>query len=178
AFLAAVNAHDLDGAMALWAEDAVYLAEDGHTGGARRFGTGEVRARLEAAFKANQRLDATNFRVADDTVTYDWRATAEPARGLGAPPVDGTDTIRVRGGKIVHRLEQTDFASRLRQASALQAALGRRAAAAAQAVPAAQERGTPIARGTPTSGPWLAAAALALAGVVALAMFKRPHRQP
>jgi hypothetical protein len=83
------------------------------------------------------------------------------------PPVTGTDELVIQGGRIERYTRRPDPASVAARRQALSAAAANR-----PALPDTQ------ARRTPSIGPWLVALGLSLAGVVLLALLKRPPETP
>jgi hypothetical protein len=83
------------------------------------------------------------------------------------PPVTGTDELVIQGGRIARYTRRPDPASVAARRQALNAA-----AADRPALPDTQ------APRTPSIGPWLVALGLSLAGVVLLALLKRPPETP
>jgi hypothetical protein len=149
-------------------------------------GAPEVRAWARPLLVAGHRVEATGYRTSGDgaTATWDYTATADAFRRLpGVGPTAGTAELTVRGDRIVSLTLASDPASVAARAAAVERAAAAGAARAAQATAVAASgvlRRTPDTqgRGTPAVGPWIVAAALALAGVVVLAALKRPPEAP
>jgi hypothetical protein len=89
-------------------------------------------------------------------------AVSQPA----LPPLTGTDELVIQGGRIARYTRRPDPASVAARRQALNAAADRRAPPDTQA------------GRTPSIGPWLVALGLSLAGVVLLALLKRPPETP
>ena len=88
----------------------------------------------------------------------------------------GTDELVLQGGRIARYTRTPDPAAVEAVRRALLAAAEARATqVSAAAQPAARDT---QARRTPSSGPWLMALGLSLAGVVLLALLKRPPETP
>jgi hypothetical protein len=98
---------------------------------------------------------------------------------VGQPPLPletGTDELVLRAGRIARYTRTPDPASVAAWHQALNAAAiarTRQERAAARPDPPDTQ-----ARGTPSIGPWVAALGLSLAGVVLLALPKRPTETP
>lgn len=100
------NSHDLDGLMALFADDCVFQASGGPAFDGDRF---EGRARVRAAFAAVLASmpdatwgDARHFVISDDYGASEWRLSGSLADG-GRIDVLGCDFITVRDGRIVRK---------------------------------------------------------------------------
>ena len=97
AFNAAVNAHDVDAALALFADDAVAEFPNQpppnlHTG------TDEIRTWLESDIANNIQVEVSDVKTAGDTVTAIGKVTVD-----GLPPdvvLQGTVEVTVKDGKI------------------------------------------------------------------------------
>jgi hypothetical protein len=182
AFRAAIAAQDSEAVLAVWADDGVYLITDHND--AIPLGREALRQRLPAVFAADQRIAVGAFRVADDLVTYDWRATLDPAVGRDLPALEGTDEVVVRNGKISRWTRRPDPAAAERQRLALHAMLAARAAqrdhasrATAVAASGVLQR-TPDTQGRRTPSPVLwavgAGAILLVTGLAALTRSRTP----
>ena len=186
---------DVAGVLALFAPDGMIQIDPENAKGpdVYRAGGGPAAA-LDAGVPlllgvATDRIDvagrqtaAVVFQEAPATLVrwgYQREGVRVPAAAVSLPPLPretGTDELVVRAGRIALYTRTPDPAS----VAAWRRALN--AAAQAQAAPAAAA-GQPAptdtqARGTPSIGPWLAALGLSLAGVVLLALLKRPREAP
>ena len=149
-------------------------------------GVPEVRAWARPLLAAGHRVEVTGYRTGGDgaTATWDYAATTAATRRLpGVGPTAGTAELTVRGGRIGGQREGDDPASVAAREASLWRAAAAGAARATQATAVAASgvlRRTPDTqrRGTPAVGPWIVAAALSLAGVVLLALLKRPPEAP
>ena len=96
AYLEAVNAGDVDGALAYFAEDAVLaiVPFDTHTG------TNEIRAYLENAVAVNAVLKYESLQVDGDTATMTVWYTDDELQATGLT-LEGTEEVVVQDGKIV-----------------------------------------------------------------------------
>jgi len=92
----AVNAQDLDGALALFAEGAVV----GSGGPAPFTGKAEIQGWLEGMFADNFKLDIDILEVDGDTLIEQDVMRMDSLRDLGVPFLEGTSEITVQGGKI------------------------------------------------------------------------------
>jgi hypothetical protein len=153
--------------------------------GAIPFGREALRQRLPEVFAADQRIAVSAIRVADDRVTYDWRATIDPAVGRDLPALEGTDEFVVRNGKISRWTRRPDPAAVERQRLALHAMLAARAAQrdhASQATAVAASgvlQRTPDTQGRRTPSPALwAAGAAGIVLVTGLAALIRSRPAP
>jgi hypothetical protein len=92
----AVNAQDLDAALALFAEDAVVdsASPEPFTG------KEEIQGWLEGMFADNLKLSIEIVEVKGDTVVEKDRLTMDSLFPLGISSLEGTSEITVRGGKI------------------------------------------------------------------------------
>ena len=95
AYVAAYNAQDIDGVMALFAEDAVIVEGDERIEGAEAIRAGEV-AKFEVHAPGGEAYSISNLIVTDNTVTWDhlFKGTAHTCVGTG-------DEAVVEDGKIV-----------------------------------------------------------------------------
>jgi hypothetical protein len=100
--------------------------------------------------------------------TYTRGGTAPGPAGGALPQEAGTDEVVLRGGRIAAYTRTPDAATLRARAQALALA------AAAATPPGAAAPGPGAGPGRPTPGRWLLAAGIALAGVVLLALGKRP----
>jgi acetyl esterase/lipase len=92
----AVNAQDLDAALALFAEDAVVnsVSPEPFTGKA------EIQGWLEGMFADNFKLDMEILQAEGDTVLERDVVRMDSLRDLGIASLEGTSNIVVQGGKI------------------------------------------------------------------------------
>jgi acetyl esterase/lipase len=92
----AVNAQNLDAALALFAEDAVVnsASPEPFTGKA------EIQGWLEGMFADNFKLKAEILQVEGDTVLEQDVVRMDSLRDLGIASLEGTSNIVVQGGKI------------------------------------------------------------------------------
>jgi hypothetical protein len=102
--------------------------------------------------------------------TYTRGGSAPGPAGGALPPEAGTDEVVLRGGRIAAYTRTPDAATLRARAQALGLAL----AAATPPGAAAPAPGPASGRPGPGPGLWLLAAGIALAGVVLLALGKRP----
>jgi hypothetical protein len=99
AFNAAVNAHDVDGALGFFAAAAV--AEFPNSPPPNMLaGTSEIRSWLEADSVQNIHVETDDVRTADNTVTATAQVATDELRTLGIMLV-GTVEVTVAQGKIV-----------------------------------------------------------------------------
>jgi hypothetical protein len=184
------------GVVALFAPDGVILIDPAndkgavmyHAGGGQPLGAGvpvllgEATDRIDVA---GRQTAASVFREAPATlVRWGYQQVGQaglgrPAAAVGLPPlppVTGTDELVLQGGRIARYTRTPDPASVAAWRQALNAAalarIRRERAAGRPAPPDTQ------ARGTPSLAPWVAALGLSLAGVVLLALLKRPSEAP
>ena len=98
AYYAASNARDLDGVLALFAEDFVFT---GRTGAVVARGKAAWRAYLvDDVFAHGTRAEVHGLRVAGDTVTYVARIAADPLRQQGIAYSENALRGVVRAGRI------------------------------------------------------------------------------
>jgi uncharacterized protein (TIGR02246 family) len=125
AFDAALNAHDVDAALATFADDAVFRTP----GGMVLTGKPQIRPYLQGLVAENYRAEVVETRqVAADTVTSRGHIAVDQFRRLGLASVEATAEAVVRGGRI------TSFATALTPAGV----------ARVQAAQAAAARGMPL----------------------------------
>jgi hypothetical protein len=92
----AVNAQDLDGALALFADDAVV-----NSGGPEPFtGKAEIQGWLEGMFADNFKLEIEILEVSGDKVVEKDTMTMDSLSALGLGSLEGISEITVQGGKI------------------------------------------------------------------------------
>src|SRR4051794_3958647 len=100
AFDAACNADDLDGALALFADEAVVRQTPAPPDGGEYRGQAQIRHWLEPQL-IGFHADSRDHRVSDETVTWTAMVTAEMLRRAGlADPVRAEAEAVVRDGKI------------------------------------------------------------------------------
>jgi hypothetical protein len=92
----AVNAQDLDAALALFAENAVVnsASPEPFTGKA------EIQGWLEGMFTDSSKIEIEILEVKGDTVVEKDRMTMDSLIPLGISSLEGTSEITVQGGKI------------------------------------------------------------------------------
>jgi acetyl esterase/lipase len=92
----AVNGQDLDGALALFADDAVV-----NSGGPAPFtGKAEIQGWLEGMFADNFELEIEILEVKGDKVVEKDTMTMDSVSALGIGSLEGISEITVQGGKI------------------------------------------------------------------------------
>lgn len=92
----AVNAQDLDSALALFAEDAVV-----NTGGPAPYtGKAEIRGWLEGMFADNFEIEAEIVEVKGDVVIEHDKMSMDSMRFFGIDSLEGTSEITVQKGQI------------------------------------------------------------------------------
>ena len=92
----ATNKQDLEGALTLFADDAVV-----DTGGPAPFnGKAEIQGWLEMMFAGDFKLEAEIVEVKGNVVTEHDTMTSTEWKFLGIAPLEGTSEITVEGGKI------------------------------------------------------------------------------
>jgi len=178
-FVRALNAKDLDDALANFTEDALYAGGVG-----KEF----VRGRLVRDFAVNRRIEITELVVTGNRVTWSWRSFEDPYQRLpGVPPIEGIDVAVVENGKIASNTGAVDPRSTQRQQAAVPAAVATRTAQltaeatreafATQVASSGLLERLPDTQGrrTPSAAPWLAAIALSLGVAVGFAALKRPE---
>jgi ketosteroid isomerase-like protein len=135
---AAVNAHDVDAALALFAPDAVVQFPNQPPPNVFR-GTQEIRAWLQGDADQHIQVTTSNVQVTGDRTTWDARVVGDDVRPLSIS-LDGSVEAVIQGGKI------TSFAFTLSQdtLTKIQAAT-------------AQPQAMPRTGGAPTSLWWLLA---------------------
>ncbi len=94
--VAAVNESDIDGALGLFAEDAIV-----NTGGPQPFaGHAEIRGWLEELAMVNFRIEAEVLEVNGETVIERERMSMDPWKEMGISALEGVSEIRVQDGLI------------------------------------------------------------------------------
>lgn len=107
AYVAAVNAGDLEGILALHDDDAVHIAlpsADGSAGICR--GKGEFRMWYEQSVAANDRVEVIDDSLAVDgnQATFTARVASDPWRELGLETLEAKTDIVVIDGRIMTHL--------------------------------------------------------------------------
>jgi len=98
----AVNSQDIEGALALFAEDAVV-----NTGGsAPSTGTAEIRSWLEELASANFRIEAEVVEVNGDSIVERERLSMDPWTAMGISSLEGVSEIKIQNG-LIQSLEFT-----------------------------------------------------------------------
>ncbi len=117
ASLDAVNRGDVEAALALFADDATFRRPpDSWTG------TEQLRAMLQADVAIHSHIEASNFQLAGDQVTYTFKGSNDRFRSLGIDSIEGTTTVTVQGGKVTLVTTLPSPESRARIQAALAAA--------------------------------------------------------
>ena len=98
AFHAAVNAHDVDAALAFFASDAVVQFPNQPPPNVFR-GTQEIRTWLEADADQHSQVTTSNVQVTGDRITWDASVVVDDVRPLGIS-LDGSAEAIIQGGKI------------------------------------------------------------------------------
>ena len=92
----ATNAQDLDGALKLFAEDAVV-----NTGGPESFnGKGEIQGWLEGMFADNFKIEIEILEVTEDKVVEQDTMTMDSLGDMDIDSLTGTTEITIKDGKI------------------------------------------------------------------------------
>lgn len=100
---AALNAHDLEAALALFADDALVKDGDPAPGATGNFlGKEQIRTWLAGVVSPALAFQVTSsgHQVSGDLVTWVWRASIADFKPLGVDPEDGSSAALVQGGKI------------------------------------------------------------------------------
>jgi hypothetical protein len=127
---AAMNAGDLEAALALYADDATVRdanPDPGTTGVTR--GKEAIRTWLAGNIAGKVRLESFNFNVVGDTVTFKnhvWLDDPDLIR-LNLLPVEGNNTLVIRDGKIHDQLIDVSAEWRARAEAAFAADQGAQA---------------------------------------------------
>ena len=176
-YVAAWNAHDVDGVLAFFAPDAIVrqgdtqvpdevwntqhdataLVDDaprpawaGYFFWAR--GSTAIRALLTKAFQSHPHVETANYQAAGDAITWRYRLREDPYQGVpGVQPLEGTAEMVVHDGRITRLSIVHDSDSLQRRWDAIVAAARRRAAqldAAAGDPASAQDASSPHSRRT------------------------------
>lgn len=96
---AAVNAHDLDGALAFFAPDAVVEFTNQPPPNVHR-GTEAIRTWLAGDIAQNIQVTTRNVQVAGDRLSWDASVVVDDVRPLGFS-LDGSVEALIQGGKIM-----------------------------------------------------------------------------
>ena len=92
----AVNSQDIEGALALFAEDAIV-----NTGGPAPFtGTAEIQGWLEELAATNFKIEAEIVEVNGDTVVERDQMSMDPWKAMGLAALEGVSEITIREGRI------------------------------------------------------------------------------
>jgi len=91
----ALNRGDVEAGMVVFADDATLNTATGSSTGKE-----QIRRKVEADIAARVQVNASNFQVAGDQVTYTLVTTSDQFRSMGIDAIDGTATVTVQGGKI------------------------------------------------------------------------------
>lgn len=103
------NAGDLDGAMALLTEDAVFEGSLGCPASAPCVGTEAIRAELESFLTHNAQVTISSAEVTDDTVTSQWELTSDCTRAAGMERIPGSGTAQFAGDKFSSFVAENDL---------------------------------------------------------------------
>ncbi len=99
---AAFNAHDIDAALALFADNATVHDVDQPPGKNDYAGKAQIREWLAfLAPEENARIESSNYRANGNVVTYDWNFYIKELEGTGLEPEVGGSTATVQDGKIL-----------------------------------------------------------------------------
>src|SRR5688572_22949745 len=96
ASLDAVNASNVDAAVATFADDAVFTTPTGSFKG-----KDDIRRAIMADVANHVQIEATNFQVAADKVTYSFKQSNDRLRGLGINFITGNSEAVIQNGKIM-----------------------------------------------------------------------------
>jgi hypothetical protein len=132
ASLDAVNAGNVDVAAATFADDADFTTPTGSFKG-----TDQIRRAIMADVANHVRIEATNFQVAGDKVTYSFKQSNDRLRGLGIDFINGNTEATIQNGKIMSLAGTLTPESR--------AAIQKAMAAAPQVMPNTGATDSPIA---------------------------------
>jgi hypothetical protein len=100
---AALNTHDPDAALALFADGAVMKDGDPAPGSSGNFvGKDQIRTWIAAIVDPALRFSvaSSGHQIVGDSVTWSWRASIADFAPLGIDPEQGTSAALVQGGKI------------------------------------------------------------------------------
>ena len=101
---AALNAHDLEAALALFADGAVVKDGDPAPGSTGNFvGKEQIRAWLAGVVNPALafRVASSGHQVSGDVVTWVWQASVADFKPLGVDPEPGSSAALVQNGKII-----------------------------------------------------------------------------
>ena len=102
AFDAAMNAHDVDSALALFTDNATVHDVDQPPGMTDYAGKAQIREWLAfLAPEENFRIESSNYQANGNVVTYDWNVYTKVLEGIGLAPEEGSSTATVQDGKIL-----------------------------------------------------------------------------
>jgi hypothetical protein len=96
ASLDAINAGNVDVAVATFADDAVFTTPTGSFKG-----KDQIRRAIMADVANHVQIEATNFQVAGDKVTYSFKQSNDRLRGLGIDFINGNTEAIIQNGKIM-----------------------------------------------------------------------------
>jgi hypothetical protein len=96
ASLDTINAGNVDAAVATLADDAVFTTPAGSFRG-----KDQIRRAILADVANHVQIEATNFQVAGDKVTYSFKQSNDRLRGLGIDFINGTTEAIIQNGKII-----------------------------------------------------------------------------
>jgi len=96
AFNDAVNAHDVDAALAFFADDAVATVG----GPPPNVGKEQIRTWLQADIADNIHVESRNYQVVGDKVTWIGKVSVDSLRNIGVSFIEGPAEAVVQGGKI------------------------------------------------------------------------------
>lgn len=122
AYEAALNAGDVDAALALFADDAVGVTADGQ----RWSGKEQIRVAVQSSVTPRAQTERVRYQVAGDRVTSVVNISSQGLQALGVAALQVSAETMVRGGKI--RSTTSTFTPE--SAARLQAAQNRAVAAA------------------------------------------------
>jgi hypothetical protein len=97
-FHAAVNAHDVDAALAFFADDAVVQFPNQPPPNVYR-GTAEIRAWLQGDADQHIQVTTEQLNLAGDKLTWIGKVVTDDVRGLGIT-IEGPAEAIIQGGKI------------------------------------------------------------------------------
>ena len=163
AYVAAVNAHQLETAMAFYADDVAEKEA--------------IRAAFRSDFaRGSFTMDVVAYWVSGNHVTWDWRVNLYPYPQLAVPPLTGTTTVAVVDGRFQSIHGSLDPASAQRRQAAIQALAAIQAFAAKPAVATVLQPSAPNSqeRAVPSIAPWAVAITLCILGGICIAALKSP----
>jgi hypothetical protein len=106
ASLDAVNAGNVDAAVATFADDAVFTTPTGSFKG-----KDQIRRAIMADVANHVQIEAANFQVAGDKVTYSFKQSNDRLRGLGIDFITGSTEAIIQNGKIMSLTAQKAMAA-------------------------------------------------------------------